>query len=205
MNALSLFAFALVMALSMATPGPTITALLARVIARGTPGIVPFCAGLVVGDVIWLTAAVLGLSLLAQTAQPIFAVLKWFGVAYLIYLAVKLWTAPAMAPAEALPLVARGDGLRSFLGAVLLNLGNPKVMVFYTAITPAVLDVSSVAPASFALLAGVLVAVFSGVLATYVLLAARARRLLRSARAVRRVNQACGVSMAGAAVAVAAR
>lgn len=203
MDPLALLAFALAMGLSMAAPGPTIAALLARVIARGTPGILPFCAGLVVGDVLWLGAAVFGLSVLAQTAQPVFAALKWAGVAYLLFLAWKLWTAPAAAPEDA-PL-PQGEGWRAFGGAVLLNLGNPKVMVFYTALAPAVIDMAHVTLLGFAELALVLVVVFSGVLAAYVLLASRARRLVRDARAVRRVQRASGVAMGGAAIAVATR
>lgn len=187
----------------MATPGPTITALLARVIARGVPGILPFCAGLVVGDVIWLGAAVFGLSVLAQTAQPVFAALKWAGVGSLLFLAWRLWTAPAVAPSNA-PLPA-GEGGRAFLGAVLLNLGNPKVMVFYTALAPAVIDLTHVALLDFLELAAVLTLVFSAVLGGYVALAARARRLVRDVRAVRRINRASGVAMAGAAAVVATR
>lgn len=203
METLPLLAFALAMSLSMAIPGPTITTLLARIIARGTPGILPFCIGLVVGDVLWLGAAVFGLSVLAQTAQPVFAVLKWAGVAYLLFLAWKLWTAPAVAPAEAQR--PTGNGWRAFGGAVMLNLGNPKVMVFYTALAPAVIDLTQVTVLDFAGLAAILAAVFSAILAGYVLLASRARRLVRNARAVRRVNRAAGVTMAGAAAAVAAR
>lgn len=204
MDPLPLLAFSLAAALSMATPGPTITTLIARVIARGPAGILPFCAGLVVGDVIWLGAAVFGLSLLAQAAQPAFAVLKSAGVGYLLFLAWRLWTAPCVPP-DAHAKLPDGAGWRAFAGAVLLNLGNPKVMVFYTALAPAVIDLKHVTAGGFAALAGVLVAVFSGVLAGYVVLAARARRLVRDARAVRRVHRASGVAMAGAAVAVATR
>ena len=62
-----------------------------------------------------------------------------------------------------------------------------------------------VTPGRFAVLGLTLVVVFSGVLALYVALAVRARGLVRDLRAVRRINRASGVAMAGAAAAVASR
>jgi threonine/homoserine/homoserine lactone efflux protein len=124
-------------------------------------------------------------------------------VAFLLWLAWKAWTAPAAMPTDAAP--PRGEGTRLAFTGVALTLGNPKTMLFYTAITPALLDVGAVDLAGFAELAAVLVVVYAAVLAGYVVVALRARHLLRSARAVRRVNQAAGMAMAGAAVAVASR
>ncbi|MEP7453508.1 LysE family transporter [Phyllobacterium sp. SB3] len=48
-----------------------------------------------VREVIWLALAVPGLSALAQTFQPVFLLMKWIGVTYLLYLAWKMWRAPA--------------------------------------------------------------------------------------------------------------
>jgi threonine/homoserine/homoserine lactone efflux protein len=203
MDPFSFLAFAFALALSTASPGPTIAALLARVIGRGTRGIGAFCAGLLLGDAIWLGAAVLGLAALAETAQPLFAVLKWAGIAYLMFLAWRLFTAPAVPPGEAAP--PTGDGLGLAMAGLTITLGNPKTMLFYTAVTPAVLDLGAVGWGDLGLLLGVLGVVYGAVLATYVVLAARARRLFASARAVKRMNQACGAAMAGAAASIATR
>lgn len=203
MDALTLAGFAAALALSTASPGPTIAALVARVLARGRHGAVAFCAGLLLGDLIWLAAAVFGLALLAEAAQPLLAVLKWAGVGFLLWLAWKAWTAPAVLPQDLPP--PRGEGARLGFAGVTLTLGNPKTMLFYTAITPALLDVGRVDLAGFAALGAVLVVVYAAVLAGYVAAALRARHLLRSTRAVRAVNRAAGAAMAGAAVAVATR
>lgn len=203
MDALTLAAFAGALALSTASPGPTITTLVARVLARGRPGAAAFCLGLVVGDLLWLAAAVFGLALLAEAAQPVLAVLKWAGVGFLLWLAWKAWTAPAVLPQDMPP--PRGDGARLALTGITLTLGNPKTMLFYTAITPALMDVGQVTMAGFLALGTVLVLVYAAVLAAYVAAALRARHLLRSTRAVRAVNRAAGAAMAGAAAAVATR
>lgn len=203
MDALTLLAFGAALALSTASPGPTITTLVARVLARGRPGAAAFCIGLILGDLVWLAAAVFGLSLVAEAAQPVLAVLKWAGVGFLLWLAWKAWNAPAALPAG-MPAPA-GEGARLALTGIALTLGNPKTMLFYTAITPAVLDLGRVDLPGFAALAAVLVVVYAAVLAGYVVTALKARHLLRSTRAVRRVNQAAGLAMAGAAATVATR
>lgn len=196
-------AFAAAVGVAMASPGPTIVTLIARVVTRGRGGLGWFCTGLIVGDVVWFSAAVFGLAALAQAAQPLFVILKYLGAAYLAWLAWRLWTAPAEPPSEG-PAVA-GEGPRLLAAGLVLALGNPKTMLFYVALLPALFDLKHLDAATFGLLLGLLVAVFSFVLAAYILAADRARRLVRSVRAVRLVNQVSGTVMGCAAVAIVVR
>ncbi len=200
----SLLTFALAVALATASPGPTIAALLARVLSRGSAGMPAFCAGLVVGDMVWLGVAVFGLAVIAQAAQPVFAVVKYAGAAYLLWLAWRLWTAPATV-AEATGALPPGEGWRLFAGGLALALGNPKTMIFYLSLAPALVDLSHLAWSEFAVLQATLVVVYGLVLLAYVHGAARARRLVRDSRTLRLVNRATGGVMAGAAVVVATR
>jgi threonine/homoserine/homoserine lactone efflux protein len=96
-------------------------------------------------------------------------------------------------------------GARLFLAGLAITLGNPKVIVFFLALLPTVVDLPSLTPAGFAAIALLSAAILTSVLAAYTLAAARARRLLSSPRAVRTVNRGSGAAMAGAAVAVASR
>jgi threonine/homoserine/homoserine lactone efflux protein len=198
-----LIAFAVAVGVAMASPGPTIVTLVARVVTRGRGGLGWFCTGLVLGDVVWFSAAVFGLAALAQAAQPLFVALKYAGAAYLAWLAWKLWTAPAAPPAEG-PAVA-GDGPRLLAGGLILALGNPKTMMFYIALLPALFDLTHLDAATFGVLLTILVIVFACVLAGYIVAADRARRLVRSARAVQVVNRISGTMMGGAAAAIAVR
>jgi threonine/homoserine/homoserine lactone efflux protein len=199
----ALLIFAVAFALACASPGPTIAALVARVLGRGTTGAPSLCAGLLLGDLLWLAAAVFGLSLIATTLQPVFLVLKWAGVAYLLFLAYKLWTAPANAPINAPPV--KGEGLKLFATGLSIALGNPKTMLFYLALLPTLVDLQHVSGLGFLELAGVVAVVYGAVLAGYVLLAARARRAFTSPRAMRIVNRTTGAVMGGAAVVIASR
>src|SRR5688572_6487571 len=95
-----LLIFSSVYLLAVATPGPGVAAIIARSLARGTQGAVAFIAGFLIGDLIWFALAATGLAALAQTAQTLFVVVKYAGAAYLLYLAYRLWTAPASAAAD---------------------------------------------------------------------------------------------------------
>ena len=203
LTALTIFAFAILVA--AASPGPAIAAILARVIGRGTAGVPAFIGGIVLGDITWLAVAVLGLSFVASSFEMIFAVIKYAGAAYLLFIAYKLWTAPAK-PVD-VEDVSNVDGqpLRSFVGGLLLTLGNPKTIAFYLALTPTLIDVSRVDFVSYAELAAIIAVVLVFVLGGYALAAARARKLFRSPRAMKMLNRIGGSVMAGAAAAIATR
>ena len=202
MSQFAFFSFAMVLLVAVISPGPAVAAIIARVMARGTDGIAAFCAGLVLGDLIWLCCAMFGLAALAALFQPVFLIVKYCGAAYLLYLAWKLWR-DAGAPVAAEPV--RGHGLQLFGAALLLSLGNPKVMLFYLALLPTLIDLTQLTLTDMAELAGIVALVVSIVLTGYVLLAAQARRMFTSPRAVQAVNRTAGVAMAGAAAAIIAR
>ncbi len=84
-------------------------------------------------------------------------------------------------------------------------MGNPKVMLFYLALLPTLIDLTQLTLTDMAELAAIVALVVSVVLTGYVLLAAQARRLFTSPRAVQTVNRTAGVAMAGAAAAIIAR
>ncbi len=204
MDLAGLLLFAGVYFAAVASPGPGVAAIVARVMAQGLPGTAAFVLGFVVGDLVLFTAAALGLSALAQSFGALFAVIKYAGAAYLLFMAWKIVSAPVRDAETAAPLAA-GGSLRLFASSFLLTIGNPKVIVFFVSIMPLVVDVASMTIGTFGKLALTIVLVISPVLTGYALLADRARRLFRSERARRRINYGTGAVMAGAALAVASR
>jgi threonine/homoserine/homoserine lactone efflux protein len=165
--------------------------------------VLPFLAAMWLGEALWLTLVVTGLSALAQAFGAVFVVLKYVGVAYLLYLAWRMWNAPADVTASGIPEGKRP--LRMFGVGLLVTLGNPKIMVFYVALLPTIIDVGHITVASWAMLSATLLVVLAGTDLTWSLIAVRARRLLRSRRAVRFANRSSATMITGAAVAIAAR
>lgn len=208
MSLYGLWIFAAVYFLAVASPGPGVAAIIARSLSRGLQGGPAFIAGFLVGDLIWFTFAATGLAALAQSAYAVFVAVKWAGVAYLLYLAYRLWTtAPkVMEESEEAPPVERGNKpSQLFIGALALTLANPKTMVFFLALLPTVVKLEKLNVVGFLEIVAIICVVLPLVLGTYAVAAARARRFFKSPRAIRNLNRGTGVAMASAAVAVATR
>ena len=204
MSFYGLVTFCAVYALAVATPGPGIAAIVARSLAHGFKGAPAFVAGFIVGDLAWFAIAATGLAAIARTAATVFVAIKWAGVVYLLFLAWKLWTAPAERVA------VRDDddrqhGWRAFVASLMLTLANPKAILFFLALLPTVVDLASLNAVRVIEISTAIAIILPAVLFSYVFLAARARRLFTTPRAVQRLNRSSGVAMAGAAVVIATR
>jgi threonine/homoserine/homoserine lactone efflux protein len=198
-----LLVFALALIVAAGSPGPSIAALVARVLTNGLRDVLPFLAAMWIGEALWLTCAVAGLAVVAQTFALVFVALKFAGVGYLLFLAWKMWFAPADVHEGTLP---RGQSpWRMFVAGLMVTLGNPKIMVFYLALLPTLVDVSRVGTLAWLELTLTMLAVLMTVDFVWALLATRARTLLTSRRAVKIANRTSATMMAGAAAAIATR
>src|ERR1700733_14679334 len=148
----SLILFAAVYFAAVATPGPGVAALIARVLGQGLKGVAPFIAGYFAGDMIWLMLAATGLAVIAKTFAGVFVAIKFTGAAYLLYLGWRMATAPAVMGEAATPATR---GWRAFVGSLSLTLGNPKVMVFFLSIMALVVDLRTLTTLALAELAAV--------------------------------------------------
>ncbi len=201
LSALLIFAGALLVAAG--SPGPSIAALVARVIASGYRSVLPFLAAMWIGEAIWLCVAATGASYIAQSFHTVFLILKYLGVAYLLYLAWKMWTAPAVVKEGDLP--REDSSWRLFATGMAITLGNPKIMVFYLALLPSLIDLSGITVLGIVELVAVMMLVLIAVDLAWVVAAAQARRWLKSPRAMRIANRVSATAMGGAAIAIAAK
>lgn len=195
-----LFAGALFIAAG--TPGPSVAALVTRVLARGARSVVPFLVAMWVGEAVWLVCAVAGVAAAVRTIGWAFLVLRYVGVAYLIFLAWRMWHAGDEPPSEVLP---DRTGFWAMFGTGLaLTLGNPKIALFYVALLPTIVDLRAVTILSSVELVATMLVVLMIVDLTWTMLAAKARTFLRSRRAVRAANRGSAAIMATAAAVIAA-
>jgi threonine/homoserine/homoserine lactone efflux protein len=204
MSLTALLMFGAAYAVATASPGPGIAALLARVLGRGLKGAPAFIAGFVVGDLLWFAIAAASLAVLINTFAVLFLAIKYAGVAYLVYLAFRLWTAPAE-PAAPAPDARSESRWRLFLGGLSITLGNPKVILFFGALLPHLVDLERITVVGILQIALLIVVILGSVLTAYALAAAGARRLFTTPRAIKIVNRGTGAVMAGAAGAIAAQ
>jgi threonine/homoserine/homoserine lactone efflux protein len=201
MTLANLLVFAVALIVAAGSPGPSVAALVARVLTNGLRDVLPFLAAMWLGEALWLTCAVAGLAVVARTLGVVFVVIKFIGVAYLLYLAWKMWFAPAQVSNQDMP---SGSPWRMFGAGLTVTLGNPKIMVFYLALLPTIVDLDRVGAAAWIELTAVTLIVLMSVDLAWALLAVRARRLLTSRKAVKIANRTSATMMAGAAAVIAA-
>jgi threonine/homoserine/homoserine lactone efflux protein len=202
MSLFGLAFFALVYFIFVITPGPGVAAMVARGLGTGLRGWLPYALGFMLGDMTWFTVAATGLSTLAHQFEMAFLAVKYAGCAYLFYLAWKIWRSPPHVADISEAHVATAPW-PSFVGALTLCLGNPKVIVFFISIMPLVVDVTHVTIWSYLAMLAVM-APFAPLLTFSVLyLAKRARMVFQSATALRRINRGSAGLMAGAAAVIA--
>ncbi|WP_075995319.1 LysE family translocator [Salaquimonas pukyongi] len=198
MTVAAFFAYAIALGIAAAIPGPGVAALVGRALGTGFARSVPMLLGLAVGDVIYLTLAIAGLAFIATAFSAAFFVVKLAGAAYLLWLAWRFWN-EGIAVRKVEKSAGRRDGIASFLAGLAVTLGNPKTIVFYMAILPAVMDLSAVTLAGYGVLVILTFLVLFVVMTPYMALASRARLFFTDPRALRRLNRSAAAAMAGTA------
>lgn len=149
--------------------------------------------GLVAG--IWTQIVVVGIGLgaLIAASSLAFTVVKWAGVAYLVWLGIRQWQAPAA------PLVAAGgeDGAAVsrralFMRGWIVNALNPKGTIFLLAVVPQFLELSRSLVPQYAVIAATLAFTDLVVMAGYTVLASRVLRALKAPGHVKAMNRTFG-------------
>jgi threonine/homoserine/homoserine lactone efflux protein len=205
MTTASLLALAAAVLVLGLTPGPVVIATVARALASGLAPALAFVVGVATIDLAYLLLAVYGLSAIAQWLGEFFIGVRILGGAYLIWLGVKLWLARGDAPGE-LPPVAGGRALgRAFGEGILVDLGNPKLILFYAAFLPTFVNFDRLAAADVAAVAAITVGILLALNIAFAWMAARARAYVRSRRAMTVINRTSGTLMIGAGAWVATR
>src|SRR5260370_11439754 len=111
-----LLVFTLALIVAAGSPGPSVAALVARVLTNGLRDVLPFLAAMWLGEALWLGCAVAGLAVVGRTLGVVFVVIKLVGVADLLYFAWKMWVSPTRGfkggmPSGQSPLRMFGAGL----------------------------------------------------------------------------------------------
>lgn len=160
--------------------------------------------GLVLGIMTQVLVVGLGLGALIAASEIAFSAVKWAGAAYLVYLGVKQWRAPAKPLVEASPETAEARQLVRRRDLVLkgwiVNAMNPKGTVFLLAVVPQFLALSKPLGPQYAAIGATIGFTDLVVMAGYTVLAARALRLLRSPRQLKALNRTFGSLFVAAGV-----
>jgi homoserine/homoserine lactone efflux protein len=194
---LGFLAAALVIAL---TPGPGAVLAMSTGMRLGYRPALAAIAGLQVALLVHLAIVALGLGALLAASDAAFTTLRLLGAAYLVWLGLQKWRATAVAPE---PLTPAGRH-NLFLQGLLVNLANPKAIVFIAALVPQFIDPARPLPGQYMTVAVTLCAIDVAVMSGYALAASRVGRWLADPRAWRWQNRVFGGLFIGAGALLAA-
>ncbi|MCI8208684.1 threonine transporter RhtB [Pseudomonas sp. S25] len=140
-----------------------------------------------------------GLGAVLAASDMAFTLIKWFGVAYLVYLGIKQWRALPAELTDDSTIRPIGKPMALIARGFLVNISNPKALVFMLAILPQFIDPNAPLLAQYLTIMATMVAVDMTVMAGYTGLASRVLRALKTPKQQRRMNRTFAGLFVGAA------
>jgi threonine/homoserine/homoserine lactone efflux protein len=187
-------AFIAAVTVLMVIPGPNVALIVANSVAHGSRYGLLTVAGTSTAMLLQLALVAVGMTPLLGALGSWFELLRWVGVAYLVYLGLKEWRSPPVDLTKTRP--ERKSARSMFTRALLVSMTNPKTLLFYGAFFPQFVSGSHAFLPQVLLLSATFVAVAVLVDGSWALAAARARHLLASRGRLR--NRIAGGMLMGA-------
>ena len=155
--------------------------------------------GLQLGLAMQIAVVAGGLGAILAASSTAFYAIKWFGVAYLVYLAIKQWRALPMDMTDDAAVRPIGKPMAMMFRGFLVNASNPKALVFMLAVLPQFVDPHAPLLSQYLILGATMICVDLIVMAGYTGLASKVLRLLRTPKQQRRMNRTFAGLFVGAA------
>ncbi|MDV5098274.1 LysE family transporter [Pseudomonas sp. LSJ-87] len=155
--------------------------------------------GLQLGLIVQIAIIAAGVGAILAASATAFQIIKWFGVAYLVYLAYKQWRALPMDMSDESAVRPIGKPLSLVFRGFLVNVSNPKALVFMLAVLPQFITPHEPLLPQYVAITVTMVTVDMLVMAGYTGLAARVLRLLRTPKQQKRLNRTFAGLFIGAA------
>lgn len=183
------------------TPGPVWVAITARALSGGFASAWPLAFGVTLGDLIWPLVAVFGLAWIVDQFDQFMTIMRY--VAVVVFLVMGgLLIRQAGAPVTTDRRLTRPGRWAGFLAGVAAILGNPKAVLFYMGVLPGFFDLRHVTGPDIAaiVIASMLVPLAGNLMLA--LLVGEARGLLKSPRALWRLNVGAGIMLIAVGVVI---
>ena len=173
-------------------PGPTVLLVLSYALSKGRSVAVASAAGVALGDLLAMTASLLGLGAIVLASATAFTILKWVGAIYLVWLGAKLIrTAPKEGLAPARDVSAKGV----FGHAAAVTALNPKSIAFFIAFVPQFIRADAPLLPQFAILIATFVTLAAVNALAYALAADRLRRIIARPSVLTWITRAGGATL----------
>ena len=183
----------------LATPGPTILMVVSYALARGRTVALAVVAGVILGDLLAMTATLLGLGFILATSALAFTIMKWAGAAYLVWMGLRMISSAHHAVEEIEDVAARSN-FRAFRDSLVVTLLNPKSIGFFIAFVPQFVDASRPVTPQFTIMTITFVSLGGVNALAYALLAGQLRQRVKNARGMSWLQRVGGGVLIGLAI-----
>jgi len=122
------------------SPGPAVYYVVSHGISSGYKASAVANIGIVTGSALYFSLSATGIGTLLSSSYLFFSIVKWIGAAYLIWLGINLITTKNVH--NSIPEVTSNSFIKIFKGGLLIELSNPKSLIFFVAILPQFIDVN---------------------------------------------------------------
>ena len=189
--------------MTLPIPGPAIFAIVGRSLATGLKSALKLIAGILLGDLFYITIVIFGMAAIGEILGELFYVIRMIGASYIILLGLTLWFKDLkfinLAKDDEEP-----DRYKTLLAGFSITLGNPKAILFHLGLLPTFFNLAIINIQDAILIIFIFVAVLGSCLTIYAYVASKARRFFRDQRRMRILNRTAGTMLIGTGIIVAA-
>lgn len=187
-----------IMVVLAALPSTSVALVVTRSATLGVANGFSVAAGIVLGDLVFIMLAILGLSFVAETMGGLFMVIKYLGAFYLLWFGFSLLKSQSNIKIKTNSIRKNGNLITSFLAGLILTLGDVKAIVFYVSLFPMFIDLAALKVTEVLIVILVTVVSVGGVKVLYALFAEKIANLTREQKYENTARKAAGGLMIGA-------
>lgn len=195
LEATSLFLVMLTLSL---IPSSSVALVVTRSVTHGVPNGISVSLGIVLGDLIFILLAILGLSVIAETMGWLFLTIKYIGATYLIWLGYTLLASKSTTTLTVKKTNQKGSLTASFLAGLFLTLGDIKAIFFYVSLFPMFVNLEALNPIDVVMIMLVTIVTVGGVKIFYAISANKIASRLKYYNLESKTKKAAGGFMIGA-------
>ncbi|GJM04838.1 MAG: leucine efflux protein [marine bacterium B5-7] len=198
MSFLDSLSFFLIMVSLAVVPSTSVALVVTRSATLGVVNGVAVATGIVLGDLVFIFLAILGLSIIAETMGFMFVLVKYIGAAYLFWTGYSLLTSQNNTSYIVDESKLSGNIKVSFLSGFFLTLGDVKAIFFYVSFFPAFIDLTTIEYIDLLIILFVTIATVGGVKVSYAIIAKKIVNMTQGLKLERGAKKIAGSFMIGA-------
>jgi threonine/homoserine/homoserine lactone efflux protein len=185
-------------------PGPVVFAIISRSFSHGLMPAMQLFLGVLIADYLFICIALFGLTALASVMGSAFIIIKYCSAAYLCILGFQLINEkPQAAQIADIGEHNNFKGIKNTSTGLMIGLSNPKAIIFYIGFFPAFVSSTNISLNDALIVMSIATIAFGSINLCYALMAVKARKVFKSAKANRVINLIAGSIMIIAGILIA--